>query len=158
MKEQDRKRLKRALFGFLFIFSFCLLFSRTDIYQRLEQFSLDYRYQHLNRQSTPSDQVVLIDIDENTLKKWGSVYGRWPWPRKVYKDMIEFLMVGEPSAIVFDMLFTESQVGSEDDQLFAEASANAGVVSHAVQFLPESSIEGENHIQIKDKIDRKSVV
>lgn len=155
MKEQDRKRLKRSLFGFSIIITFCFIFSNTEVYQRLEQFSLDYRYQQINRQAHPSDQIVLIDIDENTLKKWGGVYGRWPWPRKVYKDMIEFLMVGEPSAIIFDMLFTESQVGTDDDQLFAEATANAGIVSHAVQFLPESGIEGKDHIPIENKIDKK---
>jgi adenylate cyclase len=137
MTKQQKRRLKRALLG-VFALSFLVVgWDQVPLTRQMEQATLDYRYLRFNRSTPSSKQVVLIDIDEQSLKALAPSYGRWPWPRKVYKDIIEFLAMGEPSAILFDLLFTEAQLGSDDDQLLAQVSQQVPAVSHAMQFTSD---------------------
>ena len=108
-----------------------------------EQLSLDFRYRHFNRETRVSEQIVVVDIDEQSFKLLGPSIGRWPWPRRIYKDLIEFLSLGQPAAILFDVLFTEAQQGTDDDAQLAEISANVAGVSHAMQLLQHSAEERE---------------
>ena len=53
--------------------------------------------------------VVLLVADDETnrlLKKYpGANLGRWPWPRSVWGDVVNFISRGKPKAIVFDLKF-----------------------------------------------------
>lgn len=125
----------------------------SQLTQQAEQMTLDLRYRNFNRMSEPSKQVILVDLDEESLKKYSEAYGRWPWPRRAHKEIISFIGEGNPSMILFDVLFSEPQKESEDDQILGEVSAQYKNVSHAALFLPHSEIEGVNFIPLpKDRI------
>ncbi|MCM2279218.1 MAG: adenylate/guanylate cyclase domain-containing protein [Oligoflexia bacterium] len=140
----QKKRLLRAAAGFAVLGLVSLLWPHTQLGKKLEQETLDYRYAHFNRAAKASDQVVVIDLDEQTFKLLGPTYGRWPWPRRIYKELIEFLSIGEPSSVIFDLLFTEAQQGTTDDELLAEVSGQTGLASHALKFIPDAALEGED--------------
>ncbi len=53
-----------------------------------------------------SDQVVIVAIDEKSLKK----EGRWPWPRSRLARLIDSLTQSEVSAIGVDILFPEKDI------------------------------------------------
>jgi adenylate cyclase len=53
-----------------------------------------------------SDQVVIVAIDEKSLKK----EGRWPWPRSRLARLIDSLTRSEVSAIGVDILFPEKDI------------------------------------------------
>ena len=53
-------------------------------------------------QNQDSD-VVIVDIDENSLGK----FGQFPWNRKVFAKIIDQLNTSSPKAIGFDIFFTE---------------------------------------------------
>lgn len=103
--------------------------------KHLETLTIDWRYRHFNRATHCPPTVAIIDIDEQSLKLLAPFYGRWPWPRRIYKDLVEFLSLGEPAMILFDILFTEKMLHSSDDRQFAELSRAAGNVSHAMNLL-----------------------
>ena len=124
----------------------------SDHLKSLEENTIDFRHAHFNRSVPVSDQVVLIDIDDQSLKNLAPIYGRWPFPRKIYRQMVEFLNLGEPSIILFDILFTEPQKGTDDDQQLAEITRASGNVSQAMQFLPESSLEDIRHVKLPPTI------
>jgi adenylate cyclase len=77
------------------------------------------------------------------------VVGRWPWPRSVHADLIDFLSLGGAKAIVFDVLFTENEIipgvpaniQRANDLRLAEATGAAGTVYHAAQIFADTEDE-----------------
>lgn len=55
------------------------------------------------RAHTPSEQVVIVAIDDASLAE----LGRWPWPRERHIDLIERIMADAPRAIGLDLLLSE---------------------------------------------------
>jgi adenylate cyclase len=82
----------------------------------------------------PSPNIVVVGIDDATLK----TYGRWSeWPRKLHAQAIDNLSKAGAEVIGLDILFTDT---SADDQVLAQAIENAGnVVLPAVGVEPLSS-------------------
>lgn len=72
----------------------------------------------------PSDQVVIVDIDQKSLEEMNDDAGSWPWPRSVHGELIDAIASQHPQAIVFDILFNEPDMfRPEHDAVFAEAVA-----------------------------------
>ena len=72
----------------------------------------------------PDPDIVLVNIDENSLVSMETEAGRWPWPRVVHAELLEGLAAQKPRAIVFDIMFTEpDQFRPQDDAAFAETVA-----------------------------------
>jgi adenylate cyclase len=67
---------------------------------RLRTFDL---YQNLRPRETVSRPVVIIDIDEASLKE----IGQWPWPRTIVADLVTQLTQLGVAAIAFDVIFAE---------------------------------------------------
>ncbi|OFZ20656.1 MAG: hypothetical protein A2X94_04040 [Bdellovibrionales bacterium GWB1_55_8] len=138
MTRQQRNRLKSGLLGSLVLASLAAAWPHIGPLGELEQSTLDFRYARFNRDKRMSDRVQVIDIDEESLKLLEPTYGRWPWPRRVYKELIEFLSVGEPAGVFFDVQFGEQQLGSDDDALLAETAAATGIASFALGLFDEA--------------------
>lgn len=155
MKNTTFIRLRRAGVGILGLGMLALLLEAFGVLPRLEQSMLDLRYAHFNRDRRASHQVVVIDIDEQSMKLLGPHYGRWPWPRKVYKDLLEFFSIGEPAGIFFDLLFTEPSLNTADDQVLSESSAQTGLASHAMQLLQDRSTEGVGLPELPSEVIHK---
>ncbi|MCG7943626.1 MAG: CHASE2 domain-containing protein [Candidatus Thiodiazotropha taylori] len=51
----------------------------------------------------PSDDIVIVAIDEKSLR----ALGRWPWSRRVHAELVDRLTQSEAKAIVFDILMAE---------------------------------------------------
>jgi len=60
-------------------------------------------YQSLQPRETESRPVVIVDIDEASLKD----IGQWPWPRTIVADLITRLTQLGAVAIGFDVIFAE---------------------------------------------------
>ena len=67
-------------------------------------------YQKIFAQKKDSE-VVIIDIDENSLGK----FGQFPWNRNVFAKILDQLNSSEPKAIGFDIFFTEKDKQSPDE-------------------------------------------
>jgi adenylate cyclase len=52
----------------------------------------------------PDPDIVLVNIDENSLVSMEKEAGRWPWPRVVHAELLEGLAAQKPRAIVFDIM------------------------------------------------------
>ena len=55
--------------------------------------------------STPSSEVVILAIDDDSLKK----VGRWPWSREDIARLIKGLKEAGPRVIGLDIIFAEKQ-------------------------------------------------
>jgi adenylate cyclase len=60
-------------------------------------------YQSLRPRQTESRPVVIVDLDEASLKD----IGQWPWPRTIVADLVTKLTQLGAVAIAFDVIFAE---------------------------------------------------
>ena len=121
--------------------------------KRLEWMSFDWRSQLLRQSASAPDDVAVILIDEAAISAMNPVVGRWPWPRSVHADVVDFLAMGQPRAVLFDILFTENELQpgqeqslSPQDRRLIDASRDAGMVIHAMQVFRDSADEANNTV------------
>ena len=57
----------------------------------------------LRRQSEPSPVPLVVDIDEESLAR----YGQWPWPRYLVADLVDRLSQNGAVSIGLDIMFAE---------------------------------------------------
>ena len=79
-------------------------------------------------QQPVSGDIVLIEIDENSLRK----FDNWPWPRAQQAEIVDRIDAMGPKRIVLDILYSgPSEAG--DDQALAKAIERSGKVNLAAQ-------------------------
>jgi diguanylate cyclase (GGDEF)-like protein len=105
----------------------------TNLFERLELITLDYRFMLRHPASRPSD-IVFIDMGQDSV----DLIGRWPWPRAWHATLIKALSDYGPKAISFDVIFSEPQ-DEKDDAALEEAMRQSGVVYLPVVYEPDIS-------------------
>ena len=71
----------------------------------------------------PQD-IVLLALDQNSLDNPAmlDMAGRWPWPRAIHGELLDYLARQKPKAVVFDIIFSEPDTFRPDsDRVLAEA-------------------------------------
>jgi len=92
---------------------------------RFEAKTWDWRVMRLAKPGAATDRIRLIFIDQYSLD-WAKkeMALKWPWPREIYKPILDFCRRQGARAVIFDMVYTEpSYMGVEDDRTFGEAIA-----------------------------------
>jgi adenylate cyclase len=130
MKNKNIKIWKRAVISALICALLTLFIYLTGLFTAFENKTYDQRMLFSSRFISPNDNIVLITVDQQSIDWAGETYGySWPWPREAYAHVIDFLSQGNPSSIMFDILFTEPSVyGEEDDQALCRAEKESGKV------------------------------
>lgn len=55
------------------------------------------------RTASTSDQVLIVDIDDESLKR----HGQWPWPRTQLAELTRVLFSAKPALVGFNLIFSE---------------------------------------------------
>ncbi len=122
----------------------------AGLFQPLENIAYDWRLKSIRSDVSAPEDVAVVLIDEPSLQSMSGLVGRWPWPRSVHADAIDFINQGGPKAIIFDILFTEPQGTREDaeaqqsDQRLIDSTAEAANVIHSLQITHELEAENTN--------------
>ncbi len=117
--------------------------------QNVELQTYDLRVAATARQEQPSRDIVLVAIDNESIRRMEPLVGRWPWPRLVHADVIDYLAAAGAKVIGYDVLFAERDLrrfdvlgtewtGEESDKTLVESTRKAGNVVHVAE---ASSIE-----------------
>lgn len=141
---------KKVLHGALIALATAILVNAgfyLGLFDGLELKAFDIRAKYSNSQ--PSSDVAIILVDEASLRGMNPIVGRWPWPRSVHADVVDFLAMSGAKAVLFDILFTENErvFGtrkgslSPSDQSLVESTASAGNVYHAAQIVIDEEDE-----------------
>jgi adenylate cyclase len=70
---------------------------------------------------SPDPDIMIVDIDNDSLAAMVDVAGNWPWPRSVHGELVAGIEKQQPKAIVFDILFSEpDKYRPESDKSFNE--------------------------------------
>ncbi len=92
---------------------------------KLKTFDTIMKHRVLFEKADP--HIVIVDIDEASLEAMAKEYGRWPWPRQVFAEFLEMLQEQHPSAVVFDIVFSDPDVfNKESDSYFNEVVGDMG--------------------------------
>jgi adenylate cyclase len=90
---------------------------------KLKTFDAIMKHRVLFAKADP--HILIVDIDEASLEAMAKEYGRWPWPRQVFAEFLEMVQEQRPSAVVFDILFSDPDVfNKESDSYFNEVVGN----------------------------------
>ncbi len=101
--------------------------------------SYDWRMRATADPSTARKNIVLIDIDEQSIRALAPYFGRWPWPRMVHAHLLNYLARARPMVVLYDILFTEPDrqtftlgdeqwTGQRSDEELATAARDLGRV------------------------------
>lgn len=147
MKQFIAKRLKPLLFITVFVAAACSAVQNFGWLQRLEYIAYDWQLTLARQNKTPPDDIKIILVDDASLRAMDPIVGRWPWPRKVFAEVIDFIARGNPKAIIFDILFSENEkdttgVTDGNDSRLVSATQNAGMVYHAMLFMNDEGQSG----------------
>jgi adenylate cyclase len=94
---------------------------------RLAALNLQHR---LHRDPTFRDpRILIVAVDQRSLDYFDRDNIPFPWPRTLYKPLVEYATMGGAKAILFDLLFNnQSHFGPDIDREFADAVAASGKV------------------------------
>lgn len=92
----------------------------------------------------PGDRdIVIIDIDNASYSTLGPKFGKWPWTRRVWTELVRYVTRGQPRLILFDVLFGGSEPTA--DPGFADVLQKAGNVVLPFAFV-SGKIDTEQNI------------
>ena len=88
---------------------------KTLIEESIEVMTLDYRFRIRNFISEPaqSGKVVIVAIDEKSLKE----FGRWPWSRALMAELVKGITDLNPKVLAVDIFFSEPESEKSDKAL-----------------------------------------
>ena len=145
---QTRKKRRKTVRPFvataLFIVFGFITFAGIffNLFEPLELKLLDLRFRFMNPEKSVTDDIVFIDIDEESLQTLSPEIGGWPWPRGgiLAQNIVEYVMQGDPAVFLFDILFVDYSPKSPDvdipyeDDILLGTSIIYPQVSHAMMF------------------------
>ena len=100
---------KYLLIPFSLFVSFIPVFDPLNTFSSLRNTAFDLFQIISPRESISSDNVIVLDIDENSLKE----IGQWPWPRTVLGKLVDKTYLS--ASLGFDIVFAEfDRTGSKE--------------------------------------------
>lgn len=81
---------------------------------RLELLTFDWRQRWLPAELPARSRIVIVAIDDESLRAGAEELHRFPWPRWAYARMIQVLAQAHPAAIGLDLLLPEPGPGDEE--------------------------------------------
>ena len=147
----------------LFIIICFIIFNnfQNNFQKRLSHLNYDF-FQKIFEEQSDFNQVVIVDIDEKSLKE----LGQFPWRRDIHSTIVRNLNEASVKVIAFDIFFSEpdkqnpqlfieefnlqnqNNVMFDSDQLLSDAIENSNVVLPLV-----GAVENDD---FKDKINIKA--
>ena len=100
-------------------------------------------------------EIVIVELNDTTIRDLEPVFGRWPWPRAAFSLVIDFLARGPAKVVAVDFAFTERDTvklhqigttelsGSDSDAILADAVEAAGSTILLADATYEGVREGE---------------
>ncbi len=110
MKEFLEKYLNYIVFFILLILLISIKIINPPFIKSISNLSFDL-YQKIFTLEKRDTNVVIIDIDEDSLGK----FGQFPWSRSVFAKILDQLNTSNPKAIGFDIFFTEKDKQSPEE-------------------------------------------
>ena len=159
---QSKKKRHAVILAMILLLTMTLI-SQTPWMASFELKTVDLRTHWLRKNLSAPDDIVLILIDEASLDSMQTLFGRWPWHRRAFADVIQFLSDCGAKAILIDVLFTEKELLeaadeslTADDRALVASTLSAQTVYHSAQFTTNSKDE-YNHLALNRPLPARFV-
>ena len=135
------KKIRQTLISIVALTVLVCLLSLSGAFYWAENKSYDSRMALSARHFSPSEEIGLVLLDQESLDwakeelGWG-----WPWPREAYAKIIDYFNRADAASFAFDMIYSEpSLYGTADDEKFAESSKKFGRVIQTIFYENQNS-------------------
>jgi class 3 adenylate cyclase/CHASE2 domain-containing sensor protein len=103
------------------------LLHSVGVFHFLEYKSYDLRVRLLAKYSRPSDDIIVILLDQHSIdwaqkeRGWG-----WPWPRQAYAEIVDYMNLAGAKSVAFDVIFSEPSIyrSSRQDEIIDNTIKN----------------------------------
>jgi adenylate cyclase len=144
-----RRSVAGTLIGLLAA-GLALLAGGTAFVQTIELKTYDVRVRATARPEAARRDILMVNIDEDSVRQLESQVGRYPWPRLVHAYLLNYLARAPARVVAYDILFTERDrasftiegerwTGEESDRALVDAAANVG----RVVFAADATLEAD---------------
>ena len=145
MNQNQKKKFLSGLTIIFFAALTALIADFSGLSSIYENKTIDIRTQLCRKEVPLTDEIAIILIDESSLQAMNEIAGRWPWPRYIHAELIDYLALCGAESIVMDILFTENQLQdaneitdiNSNDLKLAISTQNAGNVFHAAELATD---------------------
>jgi adenylate cyclase len=149
MKQLLRRKLTWAILITAAISIVSALLDLAGLFETPELKTVDLRTRMYRGEESAPPDIVLVLIDESSLNALNDIAGRWPWPRYIHAELIDFLSLSGAKAIVMDVMFSENELGQyanskrlgQNDLRLVQSTMAAGNVYNAVQIISDKGDE-----------------
>jgi adenylate cyclase len=129
MKEKQRRLSKGIIAPLiaLLVFAAVSLLQLSGALHYLDYKTYDLRVRILAGRSKPSDEIILILLDQRSLDWAQRERGwSWPWPRSAYAEIVDYMRIGKAGSIAFDVIFSEPSIyrNARQDEIIDNAVAS----------------------------------
>jgi adenylate cyclase len=116
------------------------LAASTDLLDRLELTTYDWRMRLAADPTSLNKDIVLVEINDSTIREQSEVFGHWPWPRLAISFVIDYLHRAPAKVVAVDIAFPESDkvakydfegdawTGSQSDRALVDSVKKSGNV------------------------------
>jgi adenylate cyclase len=115
----------------------------------------DWRMRRAAAPESVNRNIVLVEINDLTIRDLEPIYGHWPWPRVALSIVLDYLQRAPARVVAVDIAFPERDrverydiggvkwSGQESDEALADSAKNAGNVIMLADAVDEGRIGGE---------------
>lgn len=129
-----------------------LSFSKIGFFEALELKFYDIRMSLKNISDT-SDDIVIVDIDEDSIKN----IGRWPWSRAVIAQCIDKINEVNPKVIGMNIMYNEPEESSALEQIknFIELAEQSDQKDSSLLTVMKKTLEDlDNDKKLEESLDK----
>jgi adenylate cyclase len=132
-----------------------LAVAAAGLFETAEWKLYDWRMRLSADPSSVNRDIVLVEINDTTIRDLQPLYGHFPWPRVAYSVLIDYLQRAPARVIAVDLSLSEPDIvalydiggqewtGSDSDAELARAVARSGNVIMLADAVSEGLMSGE---------------
>jgi len=138
------KKIVISLLIALLVFGITISLYVKGQFNKPEFFVYDVQARLLRSDKVLDGRIKVILVDEASLTSMSDIVGRWPWPRAIWADLLDFLSKGGARAVLFDILFLERQDKINDRTLVDATNASQNAY-HSIMIRREAPDQGSEN-------------
>ena len=104
------KNINYISFSIVLILLILLRLQNPEFVKSISNISFD-SYQKIFKYNKKQDNIVIVDIDEPSLAK----FGQFPWSRNVFSKILDNINQNNPKAVGLDIFFSEKDKQSPEE-------------------------------------------
>jgi adenylate cyclase len=115
----------------------------------------DWRVRRTADSASASPDIVLVEINDNSIRELEPVFGHWPWPRRALAYVVDYLHRAQAKVVAIDLTLAENDrvqqydideekwSGAKSDAALADAVRKSGNVIMLADAVSEGLVSGE---------------